>query len=225
MCIWFSIFQFLFIIPTLSQTQGVIQFVLVSFVEWSIVDCWNLKMFFVEFILCFNGFKKKGFLSEKACFSIFLTIKVKHLDEMIQSAYSCAILYVKHKKLPFFASSATTLILLCQRLSTNGKVVLKYCNISKTLERGSINPLPLCSTQGVWICVYVRRSMYLILTIFLYLLVNRFAVRISLPFIYGIAYKLFLPIQEPTTEAPSKSIRFCLKTEFFSPLVPPIVYM
>ena len=86
-------------------------------------------------------------------------------------------------------------------------------------------PLPLCSTLGVWICVYVRRSMYLILTSFLYLLVNRFAVRISLPFIYGIAYKLFLPIQEPTTEAPSTSIRFCLKTEFFSPLVPPIVYM
>ena len=132
------------------------------------------------------------------------------------------------KKLPFFASSATTLILLCQRPSTNGKVVLKYGNISKTLERGSINPpapLPLCSTQGVWICVYVRRSMYLIWTSFLYLLVNRFAVRISLPFIYGIAYKLFLPIQEPTTEAPSTSIRFCLKTEFFSPLVPPIVYM
>ena len=71
---------------------------------------------------------------------------------MIQSAHSCAILYVKHKKLPFFASSATTLILLCQRLSTNGKVVLKYGNISKTLERGSINPPPplsLCSTQGV----------------------------------------------------------------------------
>ena len=61
---------------------------------------------------------------------------------MIQSAHSCAILYVKHKKLPFFASSATTLILLCQRLSTNGKVVLKYGNISKTLERGSINPPP-----------------------------------------------------------------------------------
>ena len=61
---------------------------------------------------------------------------------MIQSAYSCAILYVKHKKLPFFASSATTLILLCQRLSTNGKVVLKYCNISKTLEKGSITPPP-----------------------------------------------------------------------------------
>ena len=64
---------------------------------------------------------------------------------MIQSAYSCAILYVKHKKI----SSATTLILLCQRLSTNGKVVLKYCNISKTLERGSINPpFPFVAPRG-----------------------------------------------------------------------------
>ena len=86
-------------------------------------------------------------------------------------------------------------------------------------------PPPLCSTQRVWICVYVRRSMYLILTLFLYLLVHGFASRITLPFIHGIAYKLFLPIQEPTTEAPSTSIRFCLKTEFFSPLVSPIVYM
>ena len=152
MCIWFSIFQFLFIIPTLSQTQGVIQFVLVSFVEWSIVDLWNLKMFFVEFILCFNGFKKKCFRVKKHVFQL-LTIKVKHLDDMIQSAYSCAILYVKHKKLPFFASSATTLILLCQRLSTNGKVVLKYCNISKTLGRGFITPP--CTTVGVWLCVYM----------------------------------------------------------------------
>ena len=29
-----------------------------------------------------------------------------------------------------------------QRLSTEGKIVLKYCHISKTLERGSINPIP-----------------------------------------------------------------------------------
>ena len=46
------------------------------------------------------------------------------------------------------------------------------------------------------------------------LLVHRFAVRISLPFIWY-CIKLFLPIQEPTTEAPSTRIRFCLKTEFF----------
>ena len=35
-----------------------------------------------------------------------------------------------------------------QRLSTEGKIVSKYCIISKTLERGSINQPP-------WICVYV----------------------------------------------------------------------
>ena len=35
-----------------------------------------------------------------------------------------------------------------QRLSTEGKIVSKYCIISKTLERGFINQPP-------WICVYV----------------------------------------------------------------------
>ena len=41
------------------------------------------------------------------------------------------------------------------RLSTEGQIVLKYCHISKTLERGSINPiLPpstpcTCTTMGV----------------------------------------------------------------------------
>ena len=46
-----------------------------------------------------------------------------------------------------------------QRLSTKGKLVSKYCNISKTPGRGSIYPLPSppgCTTAGVWICVYVR---------------------------------------------------------------------
>ena len=44
-----------------------------------------------------------------------------------------------------------------QRLSTKGKIVSKYCNISKTPERGSILPSPRpCTTVGVWICVYVR---------------------------------------------------------------------
>ena len=44
------------------------------------------------------------------------------------------------------------------RLSTEGKIVSKYCNISKTLWRGSI-PIPPpapCTTVGVWICVYVQ---------------------------------------------------------------------
>ena len=44
-----------------------------------------------------------------------------------------------------------------QRLSTEGKIVSKYCNISKTLWRGSIpTPSTPCTTVGVWICVYVR---------------------------------------------------------------------
>ena len=67
--------------------------------------------------------------------------------------------------------------------------------------------------QRVWICVYVRGSMYLILTIFLYLFIALPSG--SLCRLYAIAYKLFLPIQEPTTEDPSTRIRFCLKTEFF----------
>ena len=45
-----------------------------------------------------------------------------------------------------------------QRLFTKGKIVLKYCNISKSLGRGSINPPPPpCTTVGGWIIVYVRR--------------------------------------------------------------------
>ena len=46
-----------------------------------------------------------------------------------------------------------------QRLSTKGKIVSKYCNILKTLGRGSTDPppaLPPCTTVGVWINVYVR---------------------------------------------------------------------
>ena len=45
-----------------------------------------------------------------------------------------------------------------QWLSTEGKIVSKYCNISKTLGRGSINPPPPpppCITVGVWPCAYV----------------------------------------------------------------------
>ena len=43
-----------------------------------------------------------------------------------------------------------------QRFLTEGKIVSKYCNISKTPRRGSIHPPPPCTTAGVWICVYVR---------------------------------------------------------------------
>ena len=92
---------------------------------------------------------------------------------MIQSAYSCVTLHVKHKKLPFLAVFPWFLILSkiqdgsqdgdhcewrhrppaaapcikytssCwedQRLSAEGKIVAKYCNV--TPGRGSINPPP-----------------------------------------------------------------------------------
>ena len=88
---------------------------------------------------------------------------------MMQSAFSCVTLHVKHKKLPFLAVFPWFLILSkiqdgdhcewhhrppaappsikytssCwedQRLSAEGKIVSKYCNI--TLGRGSINPPP-----------------------------------------------------------------------------------
>ena len=126
------------------------------------------------------------FLSENSCFfNFFSTIKVKRVDEMMQSAYLCVVLHVKHKKLPFINRDFN--LILCknqdgdhfwwrhrppaapppmiytsscfeyQRLSTEGKIVSKYCNISKTLGRGSIHLWPLpCTTLGVWICVYVR---------------------------------------------------------------------
>ena len=42
-----------------------------------------------------------------------------------------------------------------QRLPTEGKIVSKYCNISKTPARGSTLPTSVCTTEGVWISVYV----------------------------------------------------------------------
>ena len=47
------------------------------------------------------------------------------------------------------------ILLTDQRLSTESKIVSKYCNISKTLGKGSIHPPPFYHV-GVWICVYVR---------------------------------------------------------------------
>ena len=104
---------------------------------------------------------------------------------MMQSAYLYVILHIKHKKLPFIAV-LTWFLILCkiqdgdrcwwrhrppaapppikytspcredQRLSTEAKIVSKYCNISKTLGRGSNTPPPPpCTTVG-WICLYVR---------------------------------------------------------------------
>ena len=105
-------------------------------------------------------------------FQLFSTIKVKPVDRMIRSAYFCVTLHVRHRKLPFIAILTWFLILgkiqdgdhcwwrhrppaapppikytsSCwedQRFSTEGKIVSKYCNISKTLGSGSIPPPPL----------------------------------------------------------------------------------
>ena len=102
-------------------------------------------------------------------FQLFSTIKVKPVDRMIRSAYFCVTLHVRHRKLPFIAILTWFLILgkiqdgdhcwwrhrppaapppikytsSCwedQRFSTEGKIVSKYCNISKTLGSGSIPP-------------------------------------------------------------------------------------
>ena len=43
-----------------------------------------------------------------------------------------------------------------QRLSTNGKIVSKYCNTSKTLGGGEGLSIPSRTTVGVWICIYVQ---------------------------------------------------------------------
>ena len=111
-------------------------------------------------------------------FQLFSTIKVKLVYEMIQSPSLCFILHGKHKsKLPFIAILTWFPILDKMQVGgkdsdhcwwphrppaapppTEGKIVSKYCKISKTLGRGSINPPPppLCTIVGVWIYAYVR---------------------------------------------------------------------
>ena len=106
---------------------------------------------------------------------------------MMQRAYSCVTLHVKHKTLPFVAVLTWFLILskiqngdqdgdhcwwrhrppaaplpleytsYCwedRRRSTKGKIASKYCNISKTLGRGSTwkrtQQLPTFMAQRFW---------------------------------------------------------------------------
>ena len=126
-------------------------------------------------------------------FKLLPTMKVKLVDEMMESVYLCIILHVKNKKWSFIEVLTWFIILgkikngsqngdhcwcrhrppaapppikctlSCweeQRLSTEGKIVWKYCNISKTAGRGSITPpplppLPLYHSGGMN-CVYVR---------------------------------------------------------------------
>ena len=113
---------------------------------------------------------------------------VKFADKMTQNNYLCVIIHVTYKTLliltvfiwflflgkiqdgdhvwwsqkPPAVLLHTKYISSCQEdqeLSTEGKIVSKYCNISK--KKGSINrpPPPSCTTVGVWLCVYVRGLM------------------------------------------------------------------
>ena len=52
-------------------------------------------------------------------FSTFSTIKVKLVNEMIEIAYLCDILHVKHKKLPFIA--ILTLFLILGKIQDGGQ--------------------------------------------------------------------------------------------------------
>ena len=104
-------------------------------------------------------------------FQLFSTLKVKLVDRMMQSKYLCVILQVKAQKK---CGQDGNLVLRChrnpavppptkytsscteyQRLSTEGKILLKHCNISKTIKEGGGGPSthPPCTT--VEVCVYV----------------------------------------------------------------------
>ena len=121
--------------------------------------------------------------------SPFLNNKSKTCQWMMQRAYLCLTLHVKHRKLPFIAILTWFLILgkiqdggqdgdhcwwshrppaasprikytsscwVDQSLSTYGKIVSKYCNISKTLLRGSIQPPPCPLYHGGGMNLRVR---------------------------------------------------------------------
>ena len=104
--------------------------------------------------------------------------KINKVAKIMQSAYLCVIFHVKHKKLLFLAVLTCFLILgkiqdgdhcrwrhrpsaaplhikytsSCwedETLSSEGKIVSEYCNISKTLGRNSIPPSPLCNGGGM----------------------------------------------------------------------------
>ena len=117
----------------------------------------------------------KPFLSESTCFfNFFSTIKVNLVAKIMQIAYFVLFFFSSTKKSPFLAvltfgdvigplaaPSPIKYTSSCgeyQRLSTEGKIVSKYCNVSKTLGGGGHPPPPHVprSTGGVWICMYVR---------------------------------------------------------------------
>ena len=104
-----------------------------------------------------------------ACFLSFFNKKVKIVDKMKQNANfnMCYFTYQVQKVINIScgfklisnspAVPPPTTYTSSSGFPAKGKIVLKYCNMSKTQERGSIKPSPpTCTTVGVWICVYVR---------------------------------------------------------------------
>ena len=113
---------------------------------------------------------------------------VNFVDKMTQNNYLCVIIHVTCKTLLILTVFIWFLILgkiqdgdhvwwrqkppavllhikyisSCredQELSTEGKIVSKYCNISKNKGVHQPPPPPSCTTVGVWLCVYVRGLM------------------------------------------------------------------
>ena len=74
---------------------------------------------------------------------------VNLVTKILQSVYLCVIFHVKHKELLFLP--VLTWFQILGKIqdggqdgdpSTKGKIVSKYCNISKTPGRGYIHPPP-----------------------------------------------------------------------------------
>ena len=159
------------------------------------VWCWSVSMVTIYDVI--SSWSSKPFWSEMHDFSTSFLSKPKLVAEMTQSTYSCVILHVKLKQLSIFAVCTWFLILegqdgdhvwwhhrppaapppikytsSCredQRLSIEGKIVLKYCNISKLKREVPSTPPPLprtCTTVGIWICVYFRGLILLWLNMF-----------------------------------------------------------
>ena len=108
-------------------------------------------------------------------FQLLSTIKVNLVAKIMQSAYLCIIFHVKHKKLPFLAVLTWFPILgkiqdvhhcwwlvkkIKLRPSTKGKIVSKYCSISKTPSPPP-PPAPLYHGGGMNLRVRSRVSNFI----------------------------------------------------------------
>ena len=126
----------------------------IAFVESLMVSCYGYEIW---------RHKYQGVKPIFRAFSFFSTIMVNLVTKILQSVCLCVIFHVKHKELLFLA--VLTWFQILGKIqnggqdgdpSTKGKIVSKYCNISKLRGAVTSTPLPPCTTLGVWICVYVQ---------------------------------------------------------------------